>query len=338
MSITSSSSTSSSSPPPIITASRVSLLDILMNSLQTSSSTTSTLKTSSSLGRFIFLKTENLTKSSATLKSIIPSSISIKALPVARKGLPKMRGTLVYSSISNTTKSTGNINLSTLTSTSSIIPYGLLMDLSANCSVIIVGVTSPISSLSDIVRGIRFILAPKSHRAFSMATPSMLTGTVKLPGSFNLGGSFLCRIALHSSVSIIVSLSSLNLILLDSISFINLAYAGICSKASEKGMLTSSFLKISRNLANCFSKFFFIKALGKGTLQPTISLGGVLLLLSLAGSADLLLSTTTGLFIVLFSLFLPKFPANVFPLLRVIAEQFSFGFTSVSEGNRSEEH
>src|ERR1044072_4037030 len=207
------------------------------------------------------------------------------------------------------------------------------MDLSANCSVIIVGVTSPISSLSNIVRGIRFILAPTSHRAFSMATPSMLTGTVKLPGSFNLGGSFLCRIALHSSDNIIVSLSSLNLLLLDNISFINLAYAGICSRASEKGILTSSFLKISRNLENCFSKFFFIKALGKGTLRLTISLGGVLLLLSFAGYAALSLSTMTGLLIVFFSIFLPTFSAKVFPLLRVIAEQFSFGFTSVLEGN-----
>src|ERR1044072_5422858 len=187
------------------------------------------------------------------------------------------------------------------------------MDLSANCSVIIVGGTSPISSLSNIVRGIRFILAPKSHRAFSMATPSMLTGTVQLPGSFNFGGSFLCRIALHSSVSIIVSLSSLNLLLLDSISFINLAYAGICSKASEKGMLTSSFLKISRNLENCFSKFFFIKALGKGTLQPTISLGGVLLLLSLAGFADLSLSTTKDYLLYCSLYFYQHFQLKCFP-------------------------
>src|ERR1044072_9105776 len=177
------------------------------------------------------------------------------------------------------------------------------------------------------------MLAPKSHKAFSMSTPSMVTGTVKLPGSFNLGGSFLCRIALHSSDNIIVSLSSLNLLLRDNISFINLAYACICSKASEKGILTSSFLKISRNLENCFSKFFFIKALGKGTLRLTIPLGGVLFLLSLAGSAALSLSTITGLFVVLFSIFLPIFSARVFPLLRVIAEQFSFGFASVSEGN-----
>src|ERR1044072_6097915 len=207
------------------------------------------------------------------------------------------------------------------------------MDLSANCSVIIVGVTSPISSLSNIVRGIIFILAPKSHNALSIATPSMLTGTAKLPRSFNLGVSFLCKIALHSSDNIIVSLSSLNLLLLDRISFINLAYAGICSKASEKGILTSNFLKISRNFENCFSKFFFIKALGKGTLRLTIPLGGVLLSFSLAGSAALSLSTMTGLFIVLFSIVLPTFSAKVFPLLKVIEEQFSFGFTSVSEGN-----
>ncbi|MCH94795.1 hypothetical protein A2U01_0015762 [Trifolium medium] len=62
-------------------------------------------------------------------------SIIIRA--VFMKGLPKINGTSSSSSISITTKSIGNINLSTLTSTSSAIPDGRVMDLSANYNVIL---------------------------------------------------------------------------------------------------------------------------------------------------------------------------------------------------------
>src|ERR1044072_3316097 len=46
----------------------------------------------------------------------------------------------------------------------------------------------------------------------------------------------------------------------------NLAYRGIFSNTSEKGRSTCNFRNISTNLENCFSKFFFTKSLGKGTL------------------------------------------------------------------------
>src|ERR1044072_1710205 len=98
-----------------------------------------------------------------------------------------------------------------------------LIVLSAICKEIIVGVTSPKLSLLNIVRGIKFILAHKSHRASEIDEPSMSTGIVKLPNSFIFWGNVLCKIALQFSVSKIVSSKSLSFLLLDRISFMNLA-------------------------------------------------------------------------------------------------------------------
>ncbi|GKD15434.1 hypothetical protein Tco_1199841 [Tanacetum coccineum] len=49
----------------------------------------------------------------------------ITAYAVCRKGLPKMRGTLLSSSVSRITKSTGNVNVQTSTSIFSAIPIGI---------------------------------------------------------------------------------------------------------------------------------------------------------------------------------------------------------------------
>ena len=64
-------------------------------------------------------------------------------------------------------KSIGKMNVSTLTSTSSIIPLGYLMDLSASCKDTVVGFASPNPNFLNTDRDIRLILAPKSHKAFS---------------------------------------------------------------------------------------------------------------------------------------------------------------------------
>ena len=95
-----------------------------------------------------------------------PLCTSIKATPVAKKGLPSNKGTYVFSSIFIITKSTGKMNFPTLTSTSSIITTGCDIDLSAICNVIVVGVSSPKLSLYTTDRGIKFIIAPESHKAF----------------------------------------------------------------------------------------------------------------------------------------------------------------------------
>src|ERR1044072_1590918 len=92
----------------MITASKRSFLDILTNSSHINSSRISHLNTSSPLpGCLAFLYTLKVTTSSATLKSTTHCSTSIKALPVAKNGLPRISGTLSSSSISRITNQQG---------------------------------------------------------------------------------------------------------------------------------------------------------------------------------------------------------------------------------------
>ena len=140
--------------------------ELAWNAAITESSMASTLKQeSASVGNLVASNTLKVTFSSWTRNSSFPSWTSIKALPVAKKGLPRMRGTSLSSSMSSTMKSTGKISLSTFTRTSSMMPLGCLMDRSASCSDTMVGFTSPTPSFLKIERGIRFMLAPKSQRA-----------------------------------------------------------------------------------------------------------------------------------------------------------------------------
>ena len=100
-------------------------------------------------------------------------------------------GISLSSSISNTMKSAGKMNLSTFTRTSSITPLGCFKDLSANWSVTVVGRASPNPRRPNMDKGMRLILASKSHKALSNMAFPMVHGIVKLPGSFSFYGSFL---------------------------------------------------------------------------------------------------------------------------------------------------
>ena len=80
------------------------------------------------------------------------------------------------------------------------MPSGCAIDLSAICNVIAVGVSSPKLSLCTTDRGIKFILAPESHKAFLNSYFPMEQGMVKLPGSFIFSGSF-CWTASSSQVN-----------------------------------------------------------------------------------------------------------------------------------------
>ena len=62
-----------------------------------------------------------------------------------------------------------------------------------------VGRTYPKFNFLKIDIGIRLMLTPKSHGAFSKTAFPIAQGIVKLPGSLSLGGSFFCNIELHSS-------------------------------------------------------------------------------------------------------------------------------------------
>ena len=126
------------------------------------------------------------------------------------------------SSIFMTTKSTGNTNFPTLTSISSRMPSGCAINLSAIYNVIAVGVSSPKLSLCTTDRGIRFILAPESHKTFLNSYFPMDQGMVKLPGSFIFAGSFCWIMALQVAVKLTIPSSAIFLFLL-SISFRNFA-------------------------------------------------------------------------------------------------------------------
>ena len=83
-----------------------------------------------------------------------------------------------------------------------------------------VGRASPNPNRLHIDSGIRLILAPISHKAFSNMEFPIVHSIVKLPGSFSFCGGFHCRMALHSSVRFTVSKFD-SLLFLDSISFMN---------------------------------------------------------------------------------------------------------------------
>ena len=89
-------------------------------------------------------------------------------------------------------KSAEKMNLSTFTKTSSIPPLlGCFSDLSTNWSVTVVGRASPNHSRLNMDKGMRLILAPRSHKALSKLEFPMVQGIVKLLGSFSFCGSFL---------------------------------------------------------------------------------------------------------------------------------------------------
>ena len=164
----------------------------------------------------------NCTASSPTLSVNSHFYTSIKADLVAKKGLPSNKGTWVSFSIFMTTKSTRNTNFPTLTSTSSRMPSGCAIDLSAIYNVIAVGVSSPKLSRCTTDRGIKFILAPKSNKAFLNSYFPMEQGMVKLQGSFIFVGSFYWIMAQKVAVKFTIPSSAIFLFSL-STSFINFA-------------------------------------------------------------------------------------------------------------------
>lgn len=143
----------------------------------------------------------------------------------------------------------------------------------------------------------KLTLATKSHKAVLKWEFPIVHGMVKLLRSFNLGGNFFTRIVLHSSLSMTVSCSS-HLRLWDIISLKNIAYFGIYSKVSIKGILVCNCLNMlknaknwclnmRRNFENSLSILFFFKTWIKGMgwsyfsyFKPFLCLG-----LPLGGSA-----------------------------------------------------
>ena len=110
-------------------------------------------------------------------------------------------------------------------------------------------------------KGIKFILAPMSRRSFPTDTSLMEHGIVTFPGSLSLCGSFLWITTLQLPSTTMFSL--LTYFPLRK-SFMNLVYKGICCKASLKGMVISSLLKMSRKRAKHCSLSFLDGTKGYG--------------------------------------------------------------------------
>src|SRR5438270_11623841 len=170
---------------------------------------------------------------------------------------------LLSSAISSTTKSTGYMNLSTLTRTSSTIPRGCTTERSANCNVICVGFTSPMFNFLNNEQGSMLTLAPRSQSALVNFMLPMVQGIEKFPGSLNFGGNLFIRSALLSSVNMTVSCSP-SFFFFETNSLRNFTYFGICSSISANGILICKLLNIFRNFEYCLSSVWSFSLLGNG--------------------------------------------------------------------------
>ena len=81
-----------------------------------------------------------------------------------------------------------------------MVPFGILIDLSARESVMEVGFSSPKPNCLYIEYGKRFTLAPRSNSAFSTLMPPIFTEIVGHPGSLYFTGVLFPIIALTCSV------------------------------------------------------------------------------------------------------------------------------------------
>src|SRR5215216_6734354 len=108
--------------------------------------------------------------------------IAINNNPVVlRKGLPRIIYMLSSSGISSITTSVKIVTLATTTGTSSQIPIGMVVDLSAICKDISVGVSLFKSTLLYKKKGITLTPAPKSHKVVFTYFLLMEQGIVGIP-------------------------------------------------------------------------------------------------------------------------------------------------------------
>ncbi|GJT85967.1 hypothetical protein Tco_1067684 [Tanacetum coccineum] len=154
-----------------------------------------------------FVPRLNVMASFPTRRVNSPSYTSIKARPVFKKDLPRIRGTRGSASKSTTTKSAGNWNFPTFTSTSSAIPIGWVIEWFASSRVIQVGVSSGRESFFHMDNGLRFMLAPRSAKAKHLSIQGKSHGMRNLPGSLSFSGNFLRRTAEQCSFNRVLAIS-----------------------------------------------------------------------------------------------------------------------------------
>nr|GFB66275.1 hypothetical protein [Tanacetum cinerariifolium] len=179
-----------------------------------------------------------------------PSNTPIKALPVLRKDLPRIRGTQGSASQSTTMKSVGKWNVPTLTKTSSATPTERDIERSTSLRVIHIGDSSGRDSLFHTYNGMRFMLAPRSARAMHSAIPGKSHGMRNLSGSPSFSGNFLRKTTKQCSFSEVLANSN-SLSLLVNKLLIDGPNLGIRMRASAKLMLKFKSLNIWKNFSLC---------------------------------------------------------------------------------------
>nr|GFC43666.1 hypothetical protein [Tanacetum cinerariifolium] len=112
-----------------------------------------------------------------------PLCTSIRARPVFKKHLPRIKGTQGSGSKSTTTKSAGKWNIPTLTETSLAIPIGLETERSASSRVMQVGVSFGSDNSFHTESGMRFMLEPISANARHSSILGNSQGMRNLSGS-----------------------------------------------------------------------------------------------------------------------------------------------------------
>ncbi|GKD22900.1 hypothetical protein Tco_1224603, partial [Tanacetum coccineum] len=152
-----------------------------------------------------------------------------------------MRGTLLSSSISRITKSARKVNLPTLMSIFSTILTGYWNYLSANLTLILVGLRVLRDSFAYKEYGIGLMLAPRSAKALQEKVLLKLHGIRKLPGFPSFGGTLFWIIAELSSLRKAAKICLILCLLLMS-SLRNFPYLGIPAKMSTRGSSSSSSL------------------------------------------------------------------------------------------------
>ncbi|GJX90559.1 hypothetical protein Tco_0343885 [Tanacetum coccineum] len=112
--------------------------------------------------------------------------------------------------------------------------------------------------------GIRFILAPKSARAFFTTKGPIRHGSVKLPGSPSFWGRILWIIAEHSSLSLAEEAAFSSFSLCERRFFRTLDPFDMWIMASRKGRLILIRLKMDRSRSSSSSFFCFFTRERKG--------------------------------------------------------------------------
>nr|GEX55071.1 hypothetical protein [Tanacetum cinerariifolium] len=129
-----------------------------------------------------------LSRRASKYSSKISSMMSIlKHVSSFEKGLPKIRGTLLSSSIFKITKSTGKVHLPTSTSIFLAIPTRYWNDRSANLTLILVGLRVSRDNFAYKEYGMRLMLAPRLAKALHKKALLKLHGIWKLPWNGDCG-------------------------------------------------------------------------------------------------------------------------------------------------------